>query len=378
MKPIKQTENGGRVAQRGFRYQREFVSSKCIEMLTNDPIAAVYCDFGEDCIVEKTDGSREFYQVKSQDEGGGGYTLAAVCKSSKGKSIIVKLYESYRTNHTPGSMAFLVSNKDAVNDLLELKNLSDNEHRTSEQQKKLDDLFDQIKNKIKSADDSTFCEYLKQLRIRTNSPDLGSIELHNKTAIGRFTENRYKIKLSDRDLDITYKGILDLVEKKSTKSLSPLPPDARIQREDILELVTFTPFEKILVAGYTKEQINAMDHSQLEVKLDLAKFDAVFVDYAKKVRFGAKLKIKEFKRLPTLGKLCDEIELQVEGICAEKLQRFKLGQYANIMDLYDEIKAAFKVIIETHGTHLQLTEEFLLGIMFDITSRCGMRWVRAQ
>src|ERR1019366_620652 len=110
---------------------------------------------------------------------------------------------------------------------------------------------------------------------------------------------------------------------RSVKSLAPLPADARVQREHILELVTFTPFEKILVAGYSKDEINAMDHSQLEVKLDLAQFDGVFVDVAKKLRFGAKLKIKEFKRLPTLSKLCDEIELQVERVCAEKLQRFK-------------------------------------------------------
>ena len=377
---IKPTEKGGRVAQRGFRYQREFTASKCIEMLANDTIVAIYCDFGEDCIVEKTDGARDFHQVKSQDEGGGGYTLAGICKAAKkkGKSIIEKLYDSYKINHTNGSMAFLVANKDAEGDLLDFKNLADNAGRATDEQAKLDALCEKIKKTVKPADEPSFSEFLKHLRIRTDSPDLGSIGLHNKMAIGRFIEERYKIKLSDRDLDITYKGITDLVEARSVKSLAPLPADARVQREHILELVTFTPFEKILVAGYSKDEINAMDHSQLEVKLDLAEFDGVFVDVAKKLRFGAKLKIKEFKRLPTLSKLCDEIELQVERVCAEKLQRFKLGEYASVMDLYDDIKAAFKVIIDTHGAHLQLTEEFLLGIMFDVTGRCGMRWVRPQ
>lgn len=123
---IKPIEKGGRVAQRGFKYQREFTASKCIEMLANESIAAVYCDFGEDCIVEKTDGARDFHQIKSQDEGGGGYTLAGICTAAKkkgkdgkeGKSIIAKLYDSYRINHTSGSMAFLVANKDAEGDLL--------------------------------------------------------------------------------------------------------------------------------------------------------------------------------------------------------------------------------------------------------------------
>lgn len=363
------------MAIRGFRYQREFVATKCIEMVAADLITTIYCDFGEDCIAEKTDGARDFYQVKSKDEGGGGHTLPSICKSSKGKSIIAKLFDSYSINHTNGSMSFFVSNKDAETELLALKILLENNMRDANQNIELDVLFAKITKYVAPADEPTFLKFLQGLRIRTNEPDLGEIGLRNKMAIGRFIEERYKLKLSDRDLDITYTSILDLIDSCSAQSLSPLSDDAKMVREDVLELVTFTPFEKILVAGYTKDQINAMDHSQLEVKLDLAKFDDIFIDYAKKVRFGAKLKIKEFKRLPSLGKLCDEIELQVERICAEKFQRFKLGQYANVMDLYDEIRAAFREIIATHGAHLQLTEEFLLGVMFDVTGRCGMRWV---
>jgi hypothetical protein len=379
MKPIRQTEKGGRVASRGLRYQKQFVAGKCIQMLADDSIAAIYCDFGEDCVVQKGDGAREFYQVKSKDEGGGGYRLSDICKApaKKKKSILEKLYESYALNHINDSASFLVSNKDAEDDLLRLKLLADNAAREAGDETELAVLFEKIEKQVKPGDPKKFLKFLHGLRIKTNAPDLGEIGLHNKMAIARFIEERHKMKLSDRDLDIIYSGILDLIDSKSSNSLSTLPDDARIVREDILNCVTFTPFEKILVAGYTKDQINAMDHSQLEVKLDLAKFDGVFIDYSKKLRFGAKLKIKEFKRLPSVGKLCDEIELKVEGICAEKLQRFKLGQYANVMDLYDEIKAAFKAIIDAHGTHLGLTEEFLLGIMFDVTGRCGMRWVRA-
>lgn len=379
MKPIKQTEKGGRVANRGMRYQKQFVALKCVQMLADESIAAIYCDFGEDCVVQQVNGAREFYQVKSKDEGGGGYKLTDICKASGGKaSILTKLFQSYALNHVDGSSAYLVSNKDAEGDLLRLKQLSDKVSKETDEAAELAALIDNLVRQMKPADSPKFSKFLDSLRIRTNSPDLGEIGLHNKMAIGRFFEQRHKMKLSDRDLDIIYSGILDLIDERSSDSLTILADDARIVREDVLDCITFTPFEKILVAGYTKDQINAMDHSQLEVKLDLANFNEPFIDYAKKLRFGAKLRIKEFKRLPSLSRLCDEIELKVEGICAEKLQRFKLGQYSNVMDLYDEIKAAFRGIIDAHGAHLQLTEEFLLGIMFDVTGRCGMRWVRAQ
>jgi len=367
-------KQGGRPAQRGFRYQREYIALKSLEMISKGDFLAVHCDYEEDCLIINKSKHSFFFQIKSKDEGGGGYTISKICSKKKGKSIIDKMFEVYLSNSTTSSKFYFVSNKDAEGDLLELKSLKSKSKLNKSESRKLQAIYDNISKKTKPQESIKFKDFLNKLVIKTNEPDLTEIEIRTKSIIRSLVSEQYGNILSDRDIDITYNNILDLIDRKSSKSLFPLLKDYEIKEEEILNLISFSPFRKLILLNYSKKEINTLDHTQLEIKLQKGEFDDLFIDYAKKLRFASNLELRKFKRLPSISKIYEGMVSQVERICVESFQKFKLNRYKDNMELYDDIRNRFKELISKHKSHLDLSEDFLLGVMFDITSRCGMRW----
>ena len=367
---------GGRVAQRGFRYQKEYIALKIFEKISKKEFISVHCDYEEDCLILTKKNKHLFFQIKSKDEGGGNYTISKLCTKKDGKSIIEKMYEVYIKNDrdNPSSKYTFVSNKDAKNELLDFKNLKIKDNLNKSESEQLETLYLEFEKKINLDSKKAFRKFLRKVYIKTNEPDLTEIEIRTKSIIRSLVSETYGNILSDRDIDITYKNILDLIERKSCKSLFPLLEDYEITEKEILELISFSPFQKFILLNYSKEEINTIDHTQLELKLQKGEFDDLFIDYAKKLRFASNLQLRKFKRLASISKIYDNIILQVERICVESFQKFRLKRYKDNMEMYDEIRTRFNEIIQKHKSHLDLSEDFLLGVMFDITSRCGMRW----
>ncbi|MFJ8697726.1 dsDNA nuclease domain-containing protein [Streptomyces ardesiacus] len=64
-----------------YRYQAEVTAQDCLAMLTQESIDSVVCEWHEDFVVVRTDGSVELVSVKHREGTQGPWTLVELCKS---------------------------------------------------------------------------------------------------------------------------------------------------------------------------------------------------------------------------------------------------------------------------------------------------------
>jgi hypothetical protein len=373
----------GSESSRRDEFQKHYAAYCCIEMLVDEGISEVICEYGEDVVVKRHE-KYELYQVKTRQESMDDWGLYDLIP------IIAKTFAMVPYFGNVSKCCF-VSNEGAAKELYKLKNVINKNYID------WDDNDKQTFNDFCKNYNSRILKYMKEvdkenkdtvediktrlllLKLDTDFHHMSHIQDSNLRQLrhvleGDFT-NHDKFTYTDEELVDVYERIMGMVGKATIgKNLS----EKTINRDCMKECVKIPLKRKTLYRTPTEEEINSVKgKTVMERKLCLGGFTQIFIETARELMVSTMYKARswEFGDAPAI---LDDVRFRVKYLWADNYDRLcqaypdqeKIGRI-----LLEEIKKDLSKLAEHYiKSDLPIDDFFLLGTVWNLTLECKAYW----
>lgn len=372
------TDDGGAIAGDGFGFQYDCIARLAIQMIRDPTVARIVCETHEDALVVYDDGTAELVSCKARDPSTP-YTLRTLCSDGG----LIHLFESWmRTGRTCRS--HLMTEGAFARDARKL--VEDCESRQADRVglrgAELAPFF--------STDTAIATEFLMGFRV-TDSRTLGP---RSRTAGINATRLRAWLRANSLSADLDeqcYALLRDRVAEccrtamsdplKGTTLLEASTQPAKADHAAKIANRTLTaqsvnacmrdaPTGQPLLAG----DPNGLDHTRLVAKLDRGDVPPQVIAAAKRLRaswfeYESALSLRAPATEPGLTDVRTRTLLAVGDATARLDLTEPYGQR-----MYLAIRNAVKVGALGHLPVLGLSDELLLGLVFQATDECELFW----
>jgi hypothetical protein len=368
-------ERAGSSTHARFGYQTEFIVYQCINMLADQEIIKVYCDFHSDCVVKDNKDFHVFYQVK-------GITTRLLSVSIFRKIALDDMF--YNFSLADGNCrSILVTNAQVDSDLkriLEIKNHLHSNALTPGEKEELQAVKTTWRPKIDEK--GLFDKFVEEFEVAENFPSFSETGLDSnptlkstninwlKVVLDRTLTNNFSIEDSTHVHDMIYR----FADEKSQLSTRY---NRFITREELLDKIGVpSAFKVYFTHKFTDEEIESIkNQSILEEKLKNGKFSSYFIKNAKLVRYVTQYSREKLSQTRSIGNLIDEFEYKLTNICLEVFEEHVHNEVFNSLEMLNDLKAKLLLLAgEDAFKKLELGPDFVKGLIWEATSECNFRW----
>lgn len=373
----------GAESSRRDEFQKHYAAYCCIEMLFDQSISEVICEYGEDIVIGRN-GVYELHQVKTKQESVDDWKLDDLIPIIAKSFAMVPYFGSV-------SKCCFVSNEGATGVLYELKGVLKKgaEYWDTEDRQFFDDFCKHHSSRIlkhmKRLDSESVATVedvnarLLSLEIDTNFHHMEYIADSNARRLRQALErNSVKIDeftFTDAELQDVYERLMGLVGKAT---IGRTRHEKTIVKEDVEECFIIPARRRMLYRFPTEKEISsASGKTLMERKLSLGGFGSVFIDSARELMVTTLYKARswEFGNAP---EILEDIRFRIKYICADNYDRVcqlhpsqkELGRL-----ILEEIKKDLPQLVDYYeDCRLPIDTFFLLGIAWELTSECKAYW----
>ncbi|MCF7866226.1 DUF4297 domain-containing protein [Candidatus Woesearchaeota archaeon] len=368
-------EQSGSKTQVRYDYQRDFCCNKCIELLDNEELKKVYCEFHSDCVTEDNRGNQTFYQVKGLKN-----KLVAITDfidalkdlydcfvKSEGKSQCVMVTNAQRNRDIKRFFDARTHIREGVATEKEKLTYSEFAQTIKKKLGSPENYFDGFMERIELMDESpTFSEEGKK---KNNTlKELNLLQL--KTVLDKRLNQNFDVK----DVELIYEIIYQLVKDKSTVS-------ERINRfviaKHILEKIQLPAFQRVYFeTNHNQEEVDKLkDQSILEGKLEKGGFSSIFIKNAKIVRYVTKFFREKASKFKSQKTIIDDFEFRLVNACSDVFEENMRKKDFNSYEMLKELEQKLTDIArDGKYASLNIEPEFVRGLIWEATSQCKFRW----
>jgi hypothetical protein len=359
---------GGTPARIGFNVQDHVAARYCIEMLSDAEITAVWCEAHDDIVIIRTSHHSEtveFVQVKSE-EPNQLWSTAKLCQQEGGKQAGTSMLERSLAHHacTEPCTFRIVTTRDVMDELKVLTHMLGSVERGSKKQSlvQLADVCAQRLNFFRSplGEDSSYWIARATWEVVHS---LDALEARNRLALTIEMERLGIVLLVDQ-IDELYSKLVRLV---FDAALATKPPDKKLKRPDVLEWITKTANALAYPATVSgTRMVEKMKAADLPPDAIQAAHDTRWI-YRQRMlteRYSAPLEYAQVEA---------EVVAHLNGL------RAKLDSGALTDDGPAFHYRCLEKLEHLHASHPsagKLGLGFLQGCMYNVTDRCGHRFLR--
>ena len=376
----KPSEDSGTLAQSRFFYQHQYTAFWCIQMLVNEEIEAVVCEYHDDLLICWKDGHYEFVQVKTRGEGQGEWTLADLLRRDNGRSIVEKLYEKKcRFGSAVPHRYVFVSNVGASgqsNDLRALKRLLEqgSESWGDGEAKQFETIFKRFEQKVAHDDSSNLRDFCLTLNIQTWRSNFDDIRPFNIGELHRILQETHGIDFSYPDLERIYDAILHIIHRANVamnaagKTIRPEHIKAAVE----VPAGTANFLERVEAPIEDQEEMTS-----LECKAKAAGFDRDIITLLIDLRASANAFYRKYRHFDLPRGRLQHLSLQVQRLCVQmklKAQNEGSDGIAQWLSLEQLLQM---LAVEEQNKQPPIDVNYLIGVVGDLAGKCKIGWVRS-
>jgi hypothetical protein len=359
---------GGTPARIGFNVQDHVAARYCIEMLSDAEIMAVWCETHDDIVIIRTSDRSEtveFVQVKSE-ESNQLWSTAKLCQQEGGKQAGTSMLERSLAHHacTEPCTFRIVTTRDVMDELKGLTHKLGSVERVSEQQS-LAQLADSCSQRLSvfrsplGGDSSYWIERATWEVVHA----LDALEKRNILALAIQLERLGIALFVDQTIELYNK----LVRLVFDAALATKPADKKLKKADVLEWITRTANALAYPAtvGGTR-MVEKMKAANLPGDAIQAARDTRWI-YLRRMLTERYSSPNEYRQVEV------EVVAHLNGL------RAKLDSGALTDDGPAFHHRCLEKLEHLHASHPsagKLGLGFLQGCMYNVTDRCGHRFLR--
>lgn len=373
----------GAESSRRDKFQEHYVAWWCIEMLFDDTISEVICEYGEDLVINRG-GVYELYQVKTKQESVDDWKLNDLIP------IIAKTFAMVPYFRNVSKCCF-VSNKGADGVLYDLKEVINQPPDTwNDQERQIFETFcrnhgQRILKSIKDVDQENtdtvadVRQRLLSLRIETDFHHIDFIQDTNIRRLRQALEqetNGSGVVYTDEDISDIYEALMGIVGKAT---IGKTREEKTILREHVEECFKKPLQRRTLYRFPTEDDLQqAHGETKLGKKLALGGFTKPFIDNARDLMVSVSAQAR-FWSFGNAQEILEDVRFRVkyvwadnyDKVCLANPDREKIGRF-----VLEEMKKDFAKLIEHYQyTGLPFIDElFLTGITWKLSSECKAYW----
>jgi len=374
----------GAESSRRDEFQKHYAAHWCIEMLCDDSINEVICEYGEDIVVTRNK-SYELHQVKTRQESMSDWQL---------NDLIHVFAKSFAMTPYFGNVTkcCFISNEGAKGTLLELKTRLSKGYGLWDTEDKIwfDDFCrnyaKKILEEIQSLDsENTFTiddvkKAILSLDISTDFHHMKYIQDSNIRRLRQVIENDISngrgMIFSDDEIDDIYEGLMGLIGKATIG----------IDRKEktLSKEIIFDNLKKAVVSRKTQYRFPTQEEiaaapgdTKLEQKLSLGGFTPEFISTAREVMVEALHTARSWD-FGLSESIFEDIRFRMKYYCIDSYDKIcqahptkeRIGRL-----ILDDLKKEFPSLIEYYKTsRIPVDDIFLLGTTWLLTSECKAYW----
>ena len=371
------SEDSGTLAQSRYFYQHQYTAFWCIQMLVDERIEHIFCEYHDDLLIRWRDGHYDFVQVKTRGEGQGEWTLADLLRRTNAHSIIEKLYEKKRKFGDSVSHRYVfVSNMGASgqkNDLRALKRLIERGHENwnDDEREQFEIILERFEQKVVYDDYDRLKDFCRSLDIRTWQPNFNSIRPYNITQLQKALKKTHGVDFPYPDLERIYAAILQIIHQANIAQSI----DGKRIRPEHIKAVIEAPTG---VAGFL-ERVETVredwkEMTSLERKAKAARFDPDAITLLIDLRASANAFYRKYSHFDFTRKRLQHLSLEVQRLCVKvKLEAQRegsdgIGQWL----LLDQRLRA--LADREQGKPPPIDVNYLVGVVGDLIGKCKIGW----
>lgn len=368
-------ERAGSLTQARFGYQTEFIVYQCIQLLENQNIAKVYCDFHSDCVVKDKNDFHTFYQVKGIKN-----KLFSVIYFRK-NAIEDMFYNFCLADGNCRSV--LVTNAQVDHDFEKLLEIKDNLNNKVATIQEIDELT-LVKNTWRPKVDSKrlFNAFIDRFEVMDGFPSFSEKSCANGPTLRSTNIDRLKVVLDNNiggnfsieDAKEIHDMIYRLAEEKSQLKVRS---NRFITKEELLDKVGVpTPLRINFNRKFSEQEIESLkDQSILADKLKQGAFTSIYIKNAKKVRYVTQYFRENLCQNKSNCALIDEFEYRLANACAEVFEEHSHKSIFDAQQMLKDLKKELLAIAEEEKfQRLKLDKDFIKGLVWEATSQCNLWW----
>lgn len=374
----------GAESSRRDEFQKHYAAHWCIEMLWDDSITEVICEYGEDVVVARSK-SYELHQVKTRQESMSDWQL---------NDLIHVFAKSFAMAPYFGDVikCCFISNEGAKGALFELKAiLSKGYSQWNDEDKIWFDNFcrnnsEKILKEIQSVDpENSYTtkdvnKAILALEINTDFHHMNYIQDSNIRRLRQAIENEISngrgIIFTDQEIYDIYERLMGLIGKAT---IGKSRKEKALSKKIIIENIKNAVISRGTQYRFpTQEEIAATPgNTKLEQKLHLGGFTPEFISNAREVMIEA-LHLARSWDFGLPESVFEDIRFRMKYYCTDSFDKVcqtypakeKIGRL-----ILEELKKEFPSLIEYYKTSsIPIDDIFLLGTAWLLTSECKAYW----
>jgi hypothetical protein len=365
-------------------FQNHFAAKWCIEMLFDESISEVICEYGEDLVLKKN-GDYELYQVKTKQESVSDWKLEDLIP------IIAKTFAMAPYFGNVSRYCF-VSNEGATGNLYDLKTIIN--QRLDTWNEKEQGFFDQFcqnnchkilkeMQRVDPENKDTVASLKLKLPLLEIMTDFHHMEFIHDTNIRRLREaieqnhiSSSLITYTNDEIIAVYESIMGLVGKAT---IGRTRTEKTIVKEQVIKCLGQPLKRRACYRFPTQEEINqAPGRTRLERKLYLGGFTSMFTDDARELMVTVKNQARKWD-FGQATELLEDVRVRVKHICVDNYDKVCLSypdKEAVGRVIWDELKKDLPSLMAYYEAQnlLFIDDLFLKGIVWELTSECKLYW----
>jgi hypothetical protein len=378
LETISPRETSGSSTQARFSYQQEVIAHYCIDMLQNDFVKKIFCDFHSDCVIEYADGFLNYLQIKGfKNKLFGTYDLKDASNdmfsnfiTAQGKCKNTLITNSQLERTLKGIIQIIEDKK-------RLSNIS------SEDLDKLEKWKNELKETLKNNHNLTlFDDFIDRMEIKSEFPSFSETLVANTITLTDYNVANLRNVLNDKmennfkkeDVRNIYNMICKEIEKRSKITTKY---DRYLDRDILLNRIHVPSFQRILFSNnLTKADVDRLKgQSVLEGKLEKGGFKKEFIENAKYVRSVARVWREKASKLQGNRELIQDFDFRLTNICLdvfeEHCRMLSLDSFKMLKDLEERL---MNLAMEDKYSCINFERDFARGLVWEATSQCKFRW----